>query len=62
VLEAYAKQVGGLGEKLISQSASIFGFEKAAAEMGMITMEQDGLTKALENSTTIEEVWRVTRG
>ena len=49
-------------EKLISQSASIFGFEKAAAEMGMITMEQDGLTKALENSTTIEEVWRVTRG
>lgn len=49
-------------EKLISQSASISGFEKAAAEMGMITMEQDGLTKALQNQTTIEEVWRVTRG
>lgn len=49
-------------EKLISKSASISEFEKAAAEMGMITMEQDGLTKALQNSTTIEEVWRVTRG
>ncbi len=49
-------------EKLISKSASISEFERAAAEMGMITMEQDGLTKALQNQTTIEEVWRVTRG
>lgn len=48
-------------EGLIAKSASISEFEKAAAMMGMITMEQDGLMKALEGSTTIEEVWRVTR-
>ncbi|PIS08092.1 type II secretion system protein GspE [Candidatus Berkelbacteria bacterium CG10_big_fil_rev_8_21_14_0_10_43_13] len=49
-------------EKLIAQHASISEFEKASATMGVITMEQDGLTKALAGSTTVEEVWRVTRG
>jgi len=49
-------------ESLIAKSASISEFEKAAAAMGMITMEQDGLIKALNGETTIEEVWRVTRG
>jgi type IV pilus assembly protein PilB len=49
-------------ETLIAKSASISEFEKAAAAMGMITMEQDGLTKALAGETTLEEVWRVTRG
>jgi len=49
-------------EKLIAQHSSISEFEKASAAMGVTTMEQDGLTKALSGSTTVEEVWRVTRG
>lgn len=48
-------------EGLIAKSASISEFEKVAAAVGMVSMEQDGLMKALEGSTTIEEVWRVTR-
>lgn len=46
---------------LIATSASISDFEKAASDAGMISMEQDGLIKALAGITTIEEVWRVTR-
>ena len=49
-------------EALIAKSASISEFEKAAAAMGMVTMEQDGLAKALVGETTIDEVWRVTKG
>jgi len=48
-------------ESLIAASSSIAEFEKCAAKIGMITMEQDGLMKALAGSTTIEEVWRVTK-
>lgn len=32
---------------------------RAALEEGMITMTQDGLLKAIEGITTLEEVWRV---
>lgn len=49
-------------EGLIAKKASISEFEKASATAGMITMEQDGLVKALLGQTTIEEVWRVTMG
>lgn len=49
-------------ESLIARKAAISEFKKASAAQGMITMEQDGLIKALEGSTTFEEVWRVTRG
>ena len=48
-------------EALISKKASISDFTKAAAAQGMISMEQDGLIKALMGETTIDEVWRVTR-
>lgn len=48
-------------EALISKKASIAEFTRAAVGMGMISMEQDGLSKALMGTTTIEEVWRVTR-
>lgn len=48
-------------QALIAKSASIAEFEAEAKRAGMITMEQDGLMKALSLSTTIEEVWRVTR-
>jgi type II secretory ATPase GspE/PulE/Tfp pilus assembly ATPase PilB-like protein len=33
---------------------------KAALEDGMITMTQDGILKAIEGITSLEEVWRVT--
>lgn len=46
---------------LIAKSAAISEFEKSAIASGMITMEQDGLMKALRGTTTIEEVWRVTK-
>ena len=49
-------------EALVSKNGSIVEFAKAAIAQGMITMEQDGLSKALARQTTIEEVWRVTRG
>ena len=48
-------------ESLITKKASIAEFEKTARDQGMITMEQDGLIKVLNGSTTVEEVWRVTR-
>jgi type II secretory ATPase GspE/PulE/Tfp pilus assembly ATPase PilB-like protein len=49
-------------ETLISKKASIAEFEKTASKNGMVTMEQDGLVKVLEGITTVEEVWRVTKG
>lgn len=49
-------------EALVSKNGSIVEFARAAINLGMITMEQDGLSKALLGQTTIEEVWRVTRG
>jgi len=48
-------------ESLIAKKGTIPEFNKAAAAQGMITMEEDGLIKALQGITTIEEVWRVTR-
>lgn len=48
-------------EHLVTQSASISEFEKAARTQGMVTMEQDGLLKVLQGSTTVDEVWRVTK-
>ena len=35
-------------------------FKKVAVGQGMITMAQDGLLKALEGITDVEEVFRVT--
>lgn len=49
-------------ESLITKRASVVEFTRAAASQGMVTMEQDGLEKALEGITTIDEVWRVTKG
>jgi type II secretory ATPase GspE/PulE/Tfp pilus assembly ATPase PilB-like protein len=48
-------------EALIAKKGTIPEFNKAASAQGMITMEEDGLIKALQGTTTIEEVWRVTR-
>ncbi|MFA6963201.1 MAG: GspE/PulE family protein [Patescibacteria group bacterium] len=48
-------------EGLVTSGASISMFDKEARKEGMITMEQDGLIKALAGITTLDEVWRVTR-
>ncbi len=48
-------------EKLIMSDASSMDIKKAAVEDGMLTMTQDGLLKALQGITDVEEVFRVTQ-
>jgi type IV pilus assembly protein PilB len=48
-------------EDLISKKASISEFARVAQASGMVSMEQDGLTRVLQGSTVVEEVWRVTK-
>ncbi len=47
-------------ENLILDMASESEIAKAALEEGMVTMTQDGILKALEGITSMEEIWRVT--
>ncbi len=47
-------------EKFILKNPSIAAFREEAIKKGMVTMYQDGLIKALEGVTTIEEVERAT--
>lgn len=47
-------------EKLILEMASETELAKAALEEGMITMAQDGILKAAEGLTSLEEVWQAT--
>lgn len=48
-------------EALALKHAPVAEIKRVARDAGMITMEQDGLIKALEGITTIDEVWRVAR-
>lgn len=48
-------------EKMIIESTPAAKIRRAAIEEGMITMEQDGIGKALDGITTVQEVWRVTK-
>lgn len=48
-------------EKLISQKASSEAVEAEAKKKGMLTMVEDGFTKAAAQLTSIEEILRVTR-
>jgi type II secretory ATPase GspE/PulE/Tfp pilus assembly ATPase PilB-like protein len=45
--------------RLILERAAAGAIEKQALEDGMITLKQDGYLKAVEGTTTIEEVLRV---
>lgn len=45
--------------RLILERASSADIERQSVEEGMITMKQDGYSKAVEGTTTIEEVLRV---
>jgi len=44
---------------ILAQTSSMSDFKKAAVLQGMLTMAQDGLLKALEGITDVEEVFRV---
>ncbi|MCL5667039.1 MAG: GspE/PulE family protein [Patescibacteria group bacterium] len=46
-------------DKLIMKEASMAEFREAAIKQGMITMVQDGLLKAIDGITDVEEVFRV---
>jgi type IV pilus assembly protein PilB len=46
-------------QQLIFKEASMSDFRRAAIQQGMLTMVQDGLLKALEGITDVEEVFRV---
>lgn len=48
-------------EDLAVKKAPASDIEKAAIAAGMVTMEQDGILKALQGLTTLEEVLRVTK-
>lgn len=47
-------------QQLIHEQVSTAEIKKAAIEAGMITMQQDGILKALAGVTDLAEVWRVT--
>ncbi len=46
--------------RLISQGAMLSEILDAAVESGMLTMEQDAVLKAIQGTTTLEEIQRVT--
>lgn len=48
-------------QKMITQAASTEAIERKSKENGMETMVEDGFVKALQGSTSIEEVLRVTQ-
>ncbi len=48
-------------QKLIMSNATSAEIQEQAVSEGMVTMQSDGLIKALRGNTTIEEVLRVTR-
>jgi type IV pilus assembly protein PilB len=45
---------------ILSQGVSEYAIQDLAVKNGMVTMVQDGLLKALDKITTVEEVFRVT--
>jgi len=45
---------------ILSAQVSEYAIQELAVKGGMVTMAQDGLLKALEGITTVEEVFRVT--
>jgi type IV pilus assembly protein PilB len=46
-------------QDLIQKQSPMSEFKKAAIQQGMVTMAQDGILKALEGITDVEEVFRV---
>lgn len=48
-------------KELVAKKASGVEIEKLAIIQGMVTLKQDGILKAIDGLTTLEEVWRVTK-
>jgi len=46
---------------LVAKRASGTTLGQLAVKNGMVTMKQDGVLKAIDGLTTLEEVWRVTK-
>jgi len=44
---------------ILAENSSMAEFKKTAVSQGMLTMTQDGLLKALDGITDVEEVFRV---
>lgn len=53
--------VSGEIETLILNRSTDSKIQETATSQGMITMLQDGILKAIDGLTSLEEVWRVTR-
>jgi type IV pilus assembly protein PilB len=47
--------------KMILDKAAAMDIEKVAMESGMVTLEQDGVIKAIQGVTTLEEIYRVAK-
>jgi len=47
--------------QIVSKHSSTEEVQKIAIEEGMLTMKQDGILKALQGLTSIEEIWRITK-
>lgn len=45
---------------ILGSQVSEYAIQELAVKAGMVTMAQDGLLKALEKMTSVEEVFRVT--
>jgi len=48
-------------KELVAKKASGTEIGQLAIQQGMVTLKQDGILKAIDGLTTIEEVWRVTK-
>lgn len=48
-------------KELVNKGTSANAIQDKGIDEGMITMKQDGILKAIDGLTTIEEVWRVTK-
>ena len=46
---------------ILSGKVSEYDIEQRAKEQGMLTMAQDGILKALDGITSLDEVFRVTQ-
>lgn len=47
--------------RMILDKASALDIEKAAMKSGMVTLEQDGVIKAMQGITSLEEIYRVAK-
>jgi len=48
-------------KEMVAKRASGTNLGNQAVKNGMVTIKQDGILKAIEGLTSLEEVWRVTK-